>query len=182
MKIDSLTNEIQPVSGFLHSREAMPTKRCWHHGIQTQVSKIREWLKEQLFKMLRPEIEEVCCQASRFNSWLLWEQGHFSRLIRDAAARFNVEFGEDVHNIASIFSALMEIATEDEEEAINDWLNQVVIEFISTRRYSEANASVSYLANEGVLFENCLALEDLLDVSSQDFHRKMVARGQIIVN
>ena len=93
-----------------------------------------------------------------------------------------MEFGEDVHNIASIFSALMEIATEDEEEAINDWLNHVVIEFISTRRYSEANASVSYLANEGVLFENCLALEDLLDVSSRDFHRKMVARGQIVVN
>ena len=50
------------------------------------------------------------------------------------------------------------------------------------RRYSEANESVSYLANEGVLFENCLALEDLLDVSIGDFHRKMVARGQIIVN
>ncbi len=182
MKIDSLTNEIQLVSQLLHSREVMPTKRCWHHGIQTQVSKIREWFREQLFKMLRPEIEEVCCQASRFNSWLLWEQRHFRRLRRDAAARFNVEFGEDVHNIASIFSALMEITTEDEEEAINDWLNQVVIEFMSTSRYSEANESVSYLANEGVLFENCLALEDLLDVSSQDFHRKMVARGQIIVN
>ena len=182
MKIDSFTSEIQPVSGLLSTREAMPTKRCWHYGIQNQVSKIREWLKEQLFKMLRPEIEEVCCQASRFNSWLLWEQRHFRRLRRDAAAKFNVEFGEDVHNIASIFRALMEIATEDEEEAINDWLNQVVIEFISTRRYSEANASVSYLANEGVLFENCLALEDLLDVSSRDFHRKMVARGQIVVN
>jgi len=132
--------------------------------------------------MLRPEIEAVCCQASRFNSWLLWEQRHFLRLLRDAAARFNVEFGEDVHNIASIFSALMEIANEDEEEAINDWLNQVVIEFMSTRRYNEANESVSYLANEGVLLENCLALEDLLDVSSRDFHRKMMARGQIIVN
>ena len=93
-----------------------------------------------------------------------------------------MEFSEDVHNIASIFSALMEIANEDEEEAINDWLNQVVIEFMSTRRYSEANESVSYLANEGVLFENCLALEDLLDVSIGDFHRKMVVRGQIIVN
>ena len=182
MKIDSFTNEIQPVSGFLHSREAMPTKRCWHYRIQNQVSKIREWFREQLFRMLRPEIKEVCCQASRFNSWLLWEQRHFRRLRRDATERFNVEFSEDVHNIASIFSALMEIATEDEEEAINDWLNQVVIEFISTRRYSEANASVSCLANEGVLFENCLALEDLLDVSSQDFHRKMMARGQIIVN
>ena len=132
--------------------------------------------------MLRPEIEEVCCQASRFNSWLLWEQRHFRRLLRDAAARFNVEFSEDVHNIASIFNALMEIATEDEEEAINDWLNRVVIEFMSTSRYSEANESVSYLANEGVLLENCRALEDLLDVSSRDFHRKMVARGQIIVN
>jgi len=182
MKIDSFTYEIQPVSGLLSTREAMPTKRCWHYGIQNQVSKIREWFREQLFKMLRTEIEEVCCQASRFNSWLLWEQRHFSRLRRDAAARFNVEFSEDVHNIASIFSALMEIATEDEEEAINDWLNQVVIEFMSTRRYYEANESVSYLANEGVLFENCLALEDLLEVSSQDFHRKMVARGQIIVN
>ena len=48
--------------------------------------------------------------------------------------------------------------------------------------YLFTNASVSYLANEGVLFENCLALEDLLDVSSRDFHRKMVARGQIVVN
>jgi len=114
MKIDSFTNEIQPVSELLHSREMMPTKRCWHHGIQTQVSKIREWFREQLFKMLRREIEEVCCQASRFNSWLLWEQRHFSRLRREAAARFNVEFGEDVHNIASIFSPLMEIANEDE--------------------------------------------------------------------
>ena len=115
MKIYSFKSEIQSVSGFPHSRESMPTKRCWHHGIQTQVSKIREWLREQLFKMLRPEIEAVCCQASRFNSWLLWEQHHFRRLSRDAAARFNVEFGEDVHNIASIFCALMEIATEDEE-------------------------------------------------------------------
>ena len=182
MKIDSYTSKIQPVSELLHSREMMPTKRCWHHGIQNQVSKIREWFRGQLFKMLRLEIEAVCCQASRFNSWLLWEQRHFRRLLRDAAARFNVEFGEDVHNIASIFSALMEIANEDEEEAINDWLNQVVIEFMSTRRYNEANESVSYLANEGVLLENCLALEDLLDVSSRDFHRKMMARGQIIVN
>ena len=34
--------------------------------------------------------------------WLLWEQRHFSRLRREAAARFNVEFGEDVHNIANL--------------------------------------------------------------------------------
>ena len=180
MKIDSFTNEIQPVSGFFHSREAIKRKRCWHVEIQTQVSIIREWLREQLFKMLRTEIEEVCCQASRFALAALGTTPISS--LRDAAARFNVEFGEDVHNISSIFSALMEIATEDREESINDWLNQVVIEFMSTSRYSEANESVSYLANEGVLFENCLALEDLLDVSSRDFHRKMVARGQIIVN
>jgi len=141
MKIDSFTNEIQSVSRLLSTREAMPTKRCWCHGIQNQDSKIREWFREYLFKMLRPEIEEVCYQASRFNSWLLGEQRHLLRLLRIEAARLNLGFSEVVHNIASIFSTLMEIATEDEEEAINDWFNQMVIEFMSTRRYHKPNES-----------------------------------------
>ena len=75
----------------------------------------------------------------------------------------------------------MEIANEDEEEAINDWLNQVVIEFMSTRRYYEAHESVSYLANEGVLFEPAWPWRTCWTYLAKIFTERWW-RGQIIVN